>query len=106
MQIPVGTTNLLEKVKAACYLSMKEYWKVPTLTGMIATILDTQLKKLSFNKDAIKRETIEKLRSLYSDEKFEDGLNDIIIGGSSASSTQRKTVIASSNSILNALFDD
>jgi len=76
IEVPVNTRGLLEKVKAACYLSMKEYWDVPTLTGMIATILDSRLKKLNFiNDNAIKRETIEKLHDLYSDEKFESELN-------------------------------
>ena len=52
---PVITTNLLKKVKASIYLSMKEYWYVPKTVGMIAAILDPRLKSLKFvNDDAIK----------------------------------------------------
>jgi hypothetical protein len=97
----------LEKVKAACYLSMKEYWNVPTLTGMIATVLDPRLKRLKFtNNEAIKSSTIEKLRRLYSNEKFENELS--AIGNSNLASNTHQTRItsSSSNSILNALFDD
>jgi hypothetical protein len=110
IEAPVNIRGLLDKVKAACYLSMKEYWNVPTSTGMIATILDPRLKKLNFIKnDAIKRETNKKLSDLYSDEKFENELNNndfnptpnirqrAIPSSSSSSST---------NFILNALFDD
>ena len=35
---PVVTTDLLKKVKASIYLSMKEYWEVLKLVGMIAAI--------------------------------------------------------------------
>jgi len=87
---------------------MKEYWNVPTLTGMIATILDPRLKKLSFIKnDTIKREIKRKLYDLYSDEKFESESN---ADDFSLISNIRQRVIpsssSSSNFILNALFDD
>ena len=76
IEAPVNTQGLLEKVKAACYLSMKEYWNVPMQTGMIATILDPRLKKLNFiRNEATKHETIGKLYALYSDEKDESELD-------------------------------
>ncbi|CAB4443822.1 unnamed protein product [Rhizophagus irregularis] len=109
IEAPVNTAKLLEKVEAACYLSMKEYWNVPTLTGMIATILDPRLKKLKFvNNSVIKNETIEKLRRLYSNEKFENELNAITTGrsGSASNVHQATNTSSSSNSILSALFDD
>ncbi|RGB39168.1 hypothetical protein C1646_754833 [Rhizophagus diaphanus] len=37
---PVNTTNLLEKVRAAIYLSLDELWAIPTDTALIATFLD------------------------------------------------------------------
>ena len=109
IEVPVNTRSLLDKVKAACYLSMKEYWNVPTSTGMIATILDPQLKKLSFIKNnTIKCETIRKLYNLYSDEKFESESN---ADDFNSTSNIRQRVVpssssSSSNFILNALFDD
>lgn len=109
IEAPVNTARLLEKVKATCYLSMKEYWNVPTLTGMIATILDPRLKKLKFvNNNVIKNETIDKLRRLHSNEKFENELNAITTGrsGSASNTHQATNTSSSSNSILNALFDD
>jgi len=102
VEAPIDTANLLEKVKAACYLSMKEYWNVPTLTGMLATILDPRLKKLKFvNDDVIKSNTIEKLRRLYSNEKFR---NEIDNSNLESNTHQTKITSSSSNSILNALF--
>ncbi|CAB5093234.1 unnamed protein product [Rhizophagus irregularis] len=98
-----------KKVEAACYLSMKEYWNVPTLTGIIATILDPRLKKLKFvNNSVIKNETIEKLRRLYSNEKFENELNAITTScsGSASNVHQATNTSSSSNLILSALFDD
>ncbi|CAB5191218.1 unnamed protein product [Rhizophagus irregularis] len=110
IEAPVtNTAKLLEKVEAAYYLSMKEYWNVPTLTGMIATILDPWLKKLKFvNNSVIKNETIEKLRRLYSNEKFENELNAITTSrfGSASNVHQATNTSSSSNSILSALFDD
>jgi hypothetical protein len=89
---------------------MKEYWNVPKLTGMIATILDSRLKRLKFvnDNDVIKNETTENLRRLYSNEKFENELNVVAAGHSDSTSDINQTNIASSstNSIINALFDD
>jgi hypothetical protein len=107
VEIPINAENLLEKVKAACYLSLKEYWKVPALTGMIATILDPRLKKLKFlNNNNIKREIIDKLRNLYSNMKLENELNAVAADRSSGSAFNTCADISSSNFILNALFDD
>ncbi|CAB4395082.1 unnamed protein product [Rhizophagus irregularis] len=98
---PVNTTNLLKKVKASIYLSMKEYWNVPKLVGMVAAILDPRLKSLKFvNNDTIKSQTIRKLRELYSAEKLTNPLNDSI------SNLQQNTASLSSNSIIAALLDD
>ena len=112
IETPVNTEGLLEKVKAACYLSMKEYWDVPTITGMIATLLDPRLKKLNFiRSEDIKSEAIEELHCLYENEKFRSELdgNDF---DSTHQRTQRTATAtatsssSSSNFILNALFDD
>jgi hypothetical protein len=40
---PVDTTNLLEKVQAAIFLSLDELWAVLTDTALIATFLDPDL---------------------------------------------------------------
>src|SRR5437667_7306471 len=103
---PVVTTDLLKKVKASIYLSMKEYWEVPKLVGMIAAILDPRLKGLKFvNDDTIKSQTIEKLRDLYSDEQLADELDPL--GSTGNPNIWRNTTVASSsNSIIAALFDD
>ena len=87
---------------------MKEYWNVPTSTGMIATILDPRLKKLNFIKSEAKREIIEKLYDLYSDEKFESKLNTDDFD-STFDIHQDITISLSSmslNFILNALFSN
>lgn len=109
IETPVNTEGLLEKVKAACYLSMKEYWDVPTLTGMIATLLDPRLKKLNFiRSDDIKREAIEELHCLYGDEKFGSELDGFDSTPDIHQRIQRTATATSSSSnfILNALFDD
>lgn len=103
---PVVTTDLLKKVKASIYLSMKEYWEVPKLVGMIAAILDPRLKNLKFvNDNIIKSQTIEKLCELYNDEKLANE-SDSLGFTSNPNIWQNKTVASSSNSIISALFDD
>jgi hypothetical protein len=100
---PVIITNLLKKVKASIYLSMKQYWEVPKLVGMIAAILDLRLKGLKFvGNDTIKSQTIEKLRDLYSDEQLRNELDPT----GNPSIWRNTTTISSSNSIITALFDD
>ncbi|RGB42258.1 hypothetical protein C1646_751155 [Rhizophagus diaphanus] len=42
--LPVNTTNLLEKVQAAIYLSLDELWAIPTDIALIATFLDSRFK--------------------------------------------------------------
>jgi hypothetical protein len=93
-------------VKASIYLSLKEYWEVPKLVGMISAILDPRLKGLRFvGNNAIKSQTIEKLRDLYSDEQLADELDPIDLTGSS-SIWRSTTTPSSSNSIITALFND
>ena len=73
---------------------------------MIAAILDSRLKGLKFvNNDAIKSQTIKKLRDLYSDEQLADELDPL--GSTGNPNIWRNTTVASSsNSIIAALFDD
>src|SRR6266542_4762671 len=87
---------------------MKEYWNVPTSTEMIATILDLRLKKLNFIKSEARRETIEKLHDLYSDEKFESELNTDDFDSTFDIHQDTTTLLSSisSNFILNALFSN
>ena len=41
---PVNTTGLIQKVRAAIYLSLDELWSFPTDTALIATFLDPRFK--------------------------------------------------------------
>jgi len=87
---------------------MKEYWNVSTSIGIIATILDPRLKKLNFIKSEAKREIIEKLYDLYSDEKFESKLNTDDFDSTFDIHQDTTTSLSSmsSNFILNALFSN
>jgi hypothetical protein len=103
---PVVTTDLLKKVKASVYLSMKEYWEVPKLVGMIAAILDPRLKNLKFVNDSIiKSQTIGKLRELYNDEKLANESDPLGFTGN-PNIWRNTTAASSSNSIISALFDE
>lgn len=84
---------------------MKEYWNVPKLVGMIAAILDPRLKNLKFISDnAIKTQTITKLRDLYTDEKLADESDPLNPTRNSQNTTS--TTSLSSNSIIAALLGD
>ena len=75
---------------------------------MIATILDSRLKKLNFIKSEARCETIEKLHDLYSDEKFESKLNTDDFDSTFDIHQDTTTSLSSmfSNFILNALFSN
>ena len=85
--------NPLKKVKTSIYLSMKEYWNVSKLVGMIAAILDPRLKSLKFViNDTIKSQILED----YSAEKLASELNPL---NDSIRNLQQNTA-SSSNSII------
>src|SRR5829696_7469632 len=44
----VDTTGLIEKVRAAIYLSLDELWSVPTDNTLIATFLDPRFKHFNW----------------------------------------------------------
>lgn len=46
---PVSTVGLLQKVRAAIYLSMDELWAVPTDTALVATFLDPRFKHFNWS---------------------------------------------------------
>jgi len=75
---------------------------------MIATILDLRLKKLNFIKSEARRETIEKLYDLYSDEKFESKLNtdDFDLTFNIHQNTTTSLSSMSLNFIFNTLFSN
>ncbi|CAG8678669.1 6747_t:CDS:1, partial [Acaulospora morrowiae] len=48
LNITQDCTNLEEKVKIALYNAMKHYWQILEKEGMLATLLDSRCKTLSF----------------------------------------------------------
>ncbi len=103
---PIIIIDLLKKVKASIYLSMKEYWKVPKLVEMIVAILDPWLKRLKFiSNNVIKSQTIKKLHDLYSNKLLANELNPLDLTDN-YSIWQNIIISSFSNSIITALFDD
>ncbi|CAG8664397.1 15245_t:CDS:2, partial [Dentiscutata heterogama] len=45
---PVNTKNLIQKVRAAIYLSLDRLWELPNESSLIAMILDPRMKNFPF----------------------------------------------------------
>jgi hypothetical protein len=99
IESPVNTDRLLDIFKATLYLSMKQYWDIPTEIALMATMLDPRLKRLSFTSDYQKLEAQEKLRQVYTDMKYNNTSNE--------TSSEDETIIQEShNSETNRLLED
>ncbi|CAI2188180.1 12737_t:CDS:2 [Funneliformis geosporum] len=61
---PVDTTGLLERVRAAIYLSLDELWSILTDNTLIATFLDPRFKHFNWTTND-EREKVYQLVKLY-----------------------------------------
>ncbi|CAG8618032.1 1660_t:CDS:2, partial [Scutellospora calospora] len=69
IETPITNEGLCDLVKAACFLSLKEYWEVPKKIGLVASFLDPRIKSLKFLGDkTIKATTIDTVRTLCIEE--------------------------------------
>src|SRR4051794_25355400 len=62
---PVNTEGLLQKVRAAIFLSLDELWLVPSNIALIATFLDPRFKTFDWCKGDSKDEAEKLVRELY-----------------------------------------
>ncbi|CAB4488933.1 unnamed protein product [Rhizophagus irregularis] len=67
---PVNTTNLLEKVRAAIYLSLDELWAIPTDTALIATFLDPRFKHFKWSTNSERDRANQLVKKLYDELKI------------------------------------
>ena len=81
---PVNTEGLLQKVRAAIYLSLDELWPVPSNIMLVATFLDPRFKNFDWcNGDENGKDKAKELvQELYNDAKKDllprDSINSII----------------------------
>jgi hAT family C-terminal dimerisation region len=74
---PVNTEGLLQKVRAAIFLSLDELWPVSSDIMLIATFLDPRFKNFDWCNGDNKDETKELVQELYDDAKKELPRNSI-----------------------------
>ncbi|GBC17178.1 zinc finger BED domain-containing protein 1-like [Rhizophagus irregularis DAOM 181602=DAOM 197198] len=67
---PVNTTNLLEKVRVAIYLSLDELWAIPTDTALIATFLDPRFKHFKWSTNSERDRANQLVKKLYDELKI------------------------------------
>ncbi|EXX77318.1 hypothetical protein RirG_024890 [Rhizophagus irregularis DAOM 197198w] len=83
---PVNTEGLLQKVRAAIYLSLDELWPVPSNIMLVATFLDPRFKNFDWCNGNDKDEAKELVQVLYNDAKKDisprDSINSIITSSS------------------------
>src|SRR5271154_2723386 len=65
----VSTNGLLEKVRAAIYLSMDELWAVPTEIALVATFLDPRFKHFNWSTEENRNEAQRLVQKLYEELK-------------------------------------
>ncbi|CAG8655821.1 9785_t:CDS:2, partial [Scutellospora calospora] len=72
---PVNTENLIQKVRAAIYLSLDKLWEMPNKSSLTAMILDPRMKNFPFmnEPDRVQQKTQAEflLRDLYTQLKQE-----------------------------------
>jgi hypothetical protein len=66
---PVNTEGLLQRVRAAIYLSLDELWPAPSNVMLIATFLDPRFKNFDWCNSDGKDEAKELIQELYNDAK-------------------------------------
>src|SRR5204862_8193779 len=66
----VNTTGLLERVRAAIYLSLDELWSIPTDTALIATFLDPRFKHFKWATNGERDKAKQLVKTLYDDGDF------------------------------------
>ncbi len=62
---PVDTTGLLERVRAAIYLSLNELWSVPSDNALIATFLDPRFKHFNWAANSERDKAYQLVKTLY-----------------------------------------
>ncbi|CAG8544698.1 11357_t:CDS:2 [Ambispora gerdemannii] len=102
---PITTEGLHNLVKAASYLSLQEYWKVPEDVELIAAFLDPQIKSLKFlGNTTLKITTINKVRRLCVEEECrQPSIEEFSRNKSFNISTSE---IVTSNDLMAALYRD
>ncbi|CAG8538662.1 24407_t:CDS:2 [Gigaspora rosea] len=73
---PSDTSDLLDKARAAIYLSLDELWCIPNEIALIASVLDPRMKSLRFTTAIQQTNTKLKLRELYQNLKDNLQLQD------------------------------
>ena len=67
---PVNTEGLLQKVRAAIFLSLDELWSIPSSITLATTFLDPRFKDFDWCNDSNVKEEAEKLvQELYNNAK-------------------------------------
>jgi len=66
---PVPTKGLLEKVRAAIYLSMEELWAVPTELSLVAAFLDPRFKHFNWTTKDNQNQALHLVKDLYEELK-------------------------------------
>jgi len=74
---PVDTKNLLQKVRAAIFLSLDELWSIPSNIALIATFLDPRFKTFDWCNGDGKDEAKKLVQELYNDAKKDLPRNSI-----------------------------
>ena len=72
----VNTTGLLERVRAAIYLSLDELWSIPTDTALIATFLDPRFKHFKWATNGERDKAKQLVKTLYDELKLNLRLPD------------------------------
>jgi hypothetical protein len=67
---PANTTGLIERVRAAIYLSIDELWAVPTDTTLIATFLDPRFKHFNWSTNDERNKAHQLVKTLYNEAKI------------------------------------
>ena len=65
----VDTAGLLERVRAAIYLSLDELWSIPTDTALIATFLDPRFKHFNWATNGERDKVKQLVKTLYDELK-------------------------------------